>query len=172
MAVLLFPTDDHDQCLLCFHWSHLLFDLYIIRGVPIGPPLQRKLQRTYASIYLNRSGICSLRYLSRHTIIVWKRDDGMKFKIFIDFYDITAYNISEQRNLLDLSSLLLWVQPFNLSASQLKMQIVNFREISILSPCFVILRRIQIYYSSTDKYSQPPCPHFHTDHVTRKSYQR
>ena len=29
------------------------------------------------------------------------------FKIFIDFCDRTAYNISEQRNLLDLSALLL-----------------------------------------------------------------
>lgn len=43
------------------------------------------------------------------------------------------------------------MQTFNLSASQLTMRIVNFREIRYLSPCFSILRRIKYDDNTEDK---------------------
>ena len=56
--------------------------------------------------------------------------------IFIDPFMIIAYNIDEQDYLLDLSALLLWVQTFNLSASQLKMRIVNIQGDKLLISLF------------------------------------
>ena len=38
------------------------------------------------------------------------------------------------------------MQTFNLSASQLKMRIVNFREISFISLCFTIIGRVRREY--------------------------
>lgn len=80
---------------------------------------------------------------------------SIEVEIFIDFFEETAYNKSEQRNLLDLSALLLWVQTFNLSASQLKMRIVNFQGDKNLSPCFAILWRIKMdFYRINEEYNK------------------
>ena len=55
-----------------------------------------------------REGVWSCYYRITKTLEKKEKVTHIRiFKIFIDFCDRTAYNISEQRNLLDLSELLL-----------------------------------------------------------------